>query len=110
MAHLHKVKLVMRALHTAGFSGNPAKCTFAQHEINFLGHHISHGHFSAITSKVDCMLNYQRPTSLTELRAFLGLMSYYRRFIRNFSFIAEPLTALTRQTRVGKLAKDQNGV
>ena len=46
-----------------------------------------------------------RPTSLTELRAFLGLMSYYRRFIKDFAAIAAPLTLLTKQTRAGKSQK-----
>src|SRR3954452_10310989 len=56
--------------------------------------------------KVRCMLNYKRPTSLQELRSFLGLMSYYRKFIKNFSLLAAPLTELTSQPRKGRTPRD----
>jgi hypothetical protein len=105
--HLSKIKAVMRALRIVGFSGNPAKCQFAQKEIQFLGHVVRENGIYAIEEKVKCMLDYQRPTSLTELRAFLGLMSYYRRFIKDFSFIAAPLTSLTKYKTEGKSSRQQ---
>jgi len=102
LAHLQKVKAVLRALRVIGFSGNPTKCFFAQQEVTFLGHRVSNGKIFALEDKVKCMFDYGRPTSPTELRAFLGLTSYYRRFIRDYATIAAPLTNLTKQSRTGK--------
>ena len=104
--HLQKVKAVLRALRVIGFSGNPSKCFFAQKEVTFLGHRVSHGEIFALEDKVKCMMDYQRPSTLTELRGFLGLMSYYRRFIQGFAAIAAPLTELTKQPRSGKSQRE----
>lgn len=104
--HLQKVKAVLRALRVIGFSGNPSKCFFAQKEVTFLGHRVSHGEIYALEDKVKCMMDYQRPSTLTELRGFLGLMSYYRRFIQGFAAIAAPLTELTKQPRSGKSQRE----
>ena len=57
-------------------------------------------------TKYGACLNYKRPTSLQELRSFLGLMSYYRKFIKNFSLLAAPLTELTSQPRKGRTSRD----
>jgi len=100
--HLRKVAAVVRALRVVGFSGNPLKCKFAQWQVTFLGHRVENGNVCPLEDKVKAMMNYSKPQSLTELRAFLGLMSYYRRFIKDFSMIAAPLTRLTRQTREDK--------
>jgi hypothetical protein len=59
----------------------------------------------ALEDKVKAMLEYKRLTSLRELCGFLGLMSYYRKFIRNFASIAAPLTDLTKHTRGDKSAR-----
>ena len=103
--HLEKVKAVLRALRVVGFSGNPAKCKFAQREVVFLGHRVADGKVYPLEDKVRAMVEYQRPTSLRELRGFLGLMSYYRKFSRDFASISAPLTDLTRHTRGDKSAK-----
>ena len=96
---------VLRALRVVGFSGNPAKCKFAQREVTFLGHRIADGKVYTLDDKVKAMLEYKRPRSLRELRGFLGLMSYYRKFIRDFSTIAAPLSDLTKQKRLDKSAR-----
>jgi hypothetical protein len=97
--HLEKVAAVIRALRIIGFSGNPTKCAFAQKEVVFLGHRISNGKISPLHDKLQALLQYKRPQSITELRSFLGFASYYRRFIKDFAAIAAPLHALTTQTK-----------
>src|SRR4051794_14032704 len=101
-----KVNAVLKALRLVGFTGNPTKCVFAQKNIQFLGFVVSENGVHAQEDKVRCMLNYKRPTSLQELRSFLGLMSYYRKFIKDFALMASPLTELTSQPRKGRSTKD----
>jgi len=71
--HMEQVRTVLRALRMPGFSGHAEKCTFAQREVSFLGHKISEGGLYALEDKIKCMLDYARPNSITELKAFLGL-------------------------------------
>ena len=99
------MKAVLHALRVVGFSGNPLKCKFAQREVSFLGHRIGDGKVFALDDKVKAMMEYKRPTSLRELRGFLGLMSYYRKFIKDFASIAAPLNELTKQSRLNKTAR-----
>ena len=62
--HVAKVQAALRT----GFSGNPAKCKFAQREVFFLGHRVAEGKLYALDDKVKVMLDYKAPTSITELR------------------------------------------
>src|SRR3954447_8680225 len=97
--HMIKVRAVLNALRLVGFTRNPTKCVFAQKSIQFLGIVVSENGVYAQEEKVQCMLNYKRPTSLQELRSFLGLMSYYRKFIKNFSQMAAAQQKLSKQSR-----------
>ena len=63
----------------------------------FLGHVISAEGIFVDPRKVEAVLKWERPTNVTEIRSFLGLAGYYRRFIEGFSTIASPLTKLTRK-------------
>ena len=65
----------------------------------FLGHVISAEGVFVDPQKVEAVLKWERPTSVTEIRSFLGLAGYYRRFIEGFSLIATPLTQLTRKDK-----------
>ena len=89
------------------FSGNPAKCKFAQREVVFLGHKVTEGKVYALDDKVKVMLDYKAPTSITELRSCLGLFSYYRRFIKDFAAIPAPLHALMKQERTNHNASSR---
>jgi hypothetical protein len=63
-------------------------------EVSFLGHIVSNGGISVDPGKVKDVLNWKPPTDVGELRSFLGLAGYYRRFIKGFSKLAKPMTSL----------------
>ena len=73
------------------------KCEFWVKQVTFLGHVISKDGVSVDPSKVEAVSNWPRPTTVTEIRSFLGMDGYYRRFVEGFSRIAGPLTTLTRK-------------
>jgi hypothetical protein len=101
-AQEHKIHLeeVFTLLMKAGLKLNPDKCDFYQEKILFLGHMISKEGIQPNPALVEKIKNCPRPTTKTKVRSFLGLASYYRRFIRNFSGIARPLYNLTKQDEV----------
>ena len=74
-----------------------SKCEFWLSEVVFLGHVVSAVGIAVDPAKVEAVMRWERPTISTEIRSFLGLASYYRRFIQGFSFLVAPLTRLTRK-------------
>ena len=71
-----------------------SKCEFWLKKVSFLGHVVSNGGIAVDPSKVRDVLNWKPPTDVGEIRSFLGLAGYYRRFIDGFSKLAKPMTAL----------------
>ncbi|WVZ76604.1 hypothetical protein U9M48_024568 [Paspalum notatum var. saurae] len=74
-----------------------SKCAFWLREVNFLGHILSEEGVAVDPSKVEDVLNWKQPETVTEIRSFLGLAGYYRRFIKDFSKTAKPMTSLTKE-------------
>ena len=71
------------------------KCEFWLNQVVFLGHVISKDGITVDPNKIEAVVNWDRPTNVSEVRSFLGLAGYYRRFVEGFSHIAAPLTQLT---------------
>jgi len=76
-----------------------SKCELWLEEVNFLGHVISGQGISVDPAKVEVVLKWERPKTVTEIRSFVGLAGYYRRFIKDFSRMVTPLTQLTRKNQ-----------
>ena len=74
-----------------------SKCEFWLTEVRFLRHVVSTSGVSVDLEKVEAMMSWERPKSVFEIRSFLGLAGYYRRFIKDFSRLAAPMPRLTRK-------------
>jgi len=77
-----------------------SKCEFGKTSLNYLGHIIGEGKLNIDPSKVAVIVNWPKPKFATEVRSFLGVAQYWRKFISNFSSIAAPLHALTGLNKV----------
>ena len=95
--HLDNLREVFTRPSKAGLRLKPAKCKLARRQVEFLGYVVSEGGISADQKKIRAVTEFPTPTDLRSLRAFLGLLSYYRRFIPLFSSIVHPLYNLTRK-------------
>lgn len=95
--HAQLVEFVLRRLKEEGYYAHPDKCEFFQKEVSFLGHVISAEGIRVQDYKVKAMREWPQPQSKTEVKSFLGLTGYYRKFIEGYSEIAVPLTELTRE-------------
>ena len=93
--HLRHLQQVFDVIDEAGLMLKLSKCRFAQAKIKLLGHVVDKSGIAVDPSKVEVIRNAPIPTTTTELRGFLGLAGYYRRFICRFADIAAALHAAT---------------
>ena len=94
--HLQHLEQMLEALRQAGLKLNPDKCQFGVDRCRILGVVVSVEGSSPCPEKVQCIVEAPRPTCQKHVRAWYGLCSYYRRWIKNFSGIARPLSDLLR--------------
>ena len=95
--HEMNLKKVFQQLREHKLYVNLEKREFAREQITFLGHKISEGWIQMDERKVHAVIDWPAPTKVTELRSFLGLANYYRRFIKGYSNIVSPLTYLLKK-------------
>ena len=82
-------------MREAGLRLKPAKCKFLKESVEYLGHVVSGERVSPDPRKVETVQKFAVPANLKMLQLFLGLASYYHRFVPNYSMVANPLFALT---------------
>ena len=99
--HLSHLEHVLTKLGEAGLRLKPSKCHFTLAQVQYLGYLISKDGVQPDPSKVEAVTSYPTPSNATEVREFLGIANYYRRFVQGFSAIATPLYQLTRKTSNG---------
>ena len=92
--HIHRLKAIFNKLRAARLKLKPSKCDLFKQQINYLEHVISNERVSTDPEKIKSVTEWPQPTPVTEVRSFLGFVSYYRRFIPNFSKVANPLSKL----------------
>jgi hypothetical protein len=97
--HEEHLRLVLQKLRDNQLYAKYSKCEFWIGEVPFLGHIISNGGISVDRAKVKEIMEWSIPTTVTEVRSFLGLVGYYRRFIEGFFKIAKPMTSLLEKGR-----------
>ena len=95
--HEYHMRIVLQLLRDHQLYAKFSKCEFWLTEVRFLGHVLSTSGVSVDPEKFEAVMSWERPKSVFEIRSFLGLDRYYRRFIGDFSRIAAPMTRLTRK-------------
>lgn len=95
--HQERLAQILERIRKSGLKLQPNKCQFLRKETIYLGHVITEDGIKPDPSKLDVVKNYPVPKKAKDLQSFLGLAGYYRKFIKNFSYIARPLTQLLKK-------------
>ena len=97
--HVDRLRLLFDRLLETGLKLKVGKCRLLRTEVGFLGHRVSAGGLAPDPGKIEAVRGWPTPRCLRETRAFLGLCSYYRKFLGGFAHIAAPLHALTKKNK-----------
>jgi Reverse transcriptase (RNA-dependent DNA polymerase) len=93
----HHMSLTLQVLQQNNLHAKMSKCTFATPTIEYLGHTISKEGVATNPDKIQAKLNWSVPHTVKQLRGFLGLTGYYRKFVQNYGLISKPLTDLLKK-------------
>ena len=105
--HLENLRLVLSRLRDANLKIKLSKCRFLQSKCVFLGHEVSEHGIKVTQDKVAAVLKFSQPKTVKNLRSFLGLSGFYRRYIKDYSVIASPLTNLLKQNAKFEWSEEQ---
>ena len=104
--HLARLREVFERLRHAKLKLGASKCTFAAKEVSYLGHRVTEEGLLPDPSLLAAIRDIPPPKTATEVRSFLGLAGYYRRYVKGFATIAAPLHALTRKDALFHWSED----
>nr|CAI5840186.1 unnamed protein product [Callosobruchus analis] len=104
---LNKLEQTLQAFRNAKLTLKLEKCEFGREHVEFLGYSVNRGGISPGQRKTEAVRQYKRPEIVYEVRRFLGLTSYFRRFVPNYAVIAKPLSDLTKKNGNFEWSKDQ---
>ena len=105
--HLEHLRLVLAKLDEHHFYAQLPKCEFFQTELKFLGFIVGNGHMKMNPKRVEAIVKYPPPTDVKELRTFLGMATYFRRFVHHFAHKTAPLTELLKKGAVWEWSSAQ---
>ncbi|GFQ82221.1 retrovirus-related Pol polyprotein from transposon 297 [Trichonephila clavata] len=106
--HLQRLRSVLKCIQDAGLILNPKKCVFGSRQIKILGQFVSEEGIMPNPKKARAVQNFPVPKNIRDVRSFLGLCSYYRRFIKDFCLKAQPLQELLKNDSKFTWGSDQN--
>jgi len=101
--HVRHIRRVLERLSEAGLTANPKKCCWGGQSIEFLGHQVGGGMMALPEHRVEALSNYTKPTTKRGLRAFLGAISFYRRYVKRLASQTAVLTPLTAKAAPSRL-------
>ena len=101
--HLKSVRSTFQRVREAGLTIKPSKCSAGYPSVDFIGHHVGHSKLKATPDKINKIMGASIPQTKRQVRAFLGLSGYYRKFVPNYAAIASPLTDATKNGAPAKV-------
>lgn len=101
--HLQVLRQLLLRLRDANLTARPSKCSFCYPKLECLGHMVSNGRLEPNPDKITSIKNAPRPETKRQVKSFLGLIGFYRRFVPNFSHVAVALTDLTKKGQPNKI-------
>ena len=99
--HVQQLRIILETMRSNQIFSKQSKCVFGVEQVEYLGHVISSKGVATDPQKIQAMVDWPIPKNLKQLRGFLGLTGYYRRFIKGYAVISSPLTALLKKNAFG---------